>query len=167
MTQIDQVTQPEPATGAEPGGAATPLLRVTDLQVAYGDARALFGVSFDVPSGSVTTVLGANGAGKSSLAAAIGGVVPPSAGTIEFDGRDVTGLSAHRMSRMGMSFVPESRNIFPHLTVRDNLRGADSVHGSSRRPQCVRSNARWICSRFFASARVRRPAPCRVASSRC
>ena len=122
MTRIDETAPPEPTVAVDPGGTAIPLLRVTDLQVAYGDARALFGVSFDVPEGSVTTVLGANGAGKSSLAAAIAGVVSPSGGKIEFRGEDVTGVSAHKMSRMGLSFVPESRNIFPHLTVRDNLR---------------------------------------------
>jgi branched-chain amino acid transport system ATP-binding protein len=119
------VTIPTDPIGATspPSDAVRPaLLRVVDLQVAYGDAKALFGVSFDVPTGSVTAVLGANGAGKSSLAAAIGGVVPPSGGTIEFDGQDVTGLPAHKMSRLGVSFVPESRNIFPHLSVRDNLR---------------------------------------------
>jgi len=101
--------------------AAAPLLRVTDLEVAYGEARALFGVSFDVRAGSVTTVLGANGAGKSSLASAIAGVVSPSAGHIEFDNEDITGWTAHRVSKLGLAYVPESRNIFPHLSVRDNL----------------------------------------------
>jgi branched-chain amino acid transport system ATP-binding protein len=100
---------------------STPLLRVTDLEVAYGEARALFGVAFDVRAGSVTTVLGANGAGKSSLASAIAGVVKPTAGCIEFDGLDITGWTAHRISKLGLAYVPESRNIFPHLTVRDNL----------------------------------------------
>jgi branched-chain amino acid transport system ATP-binding protein len=120
---MTQTAHPEPITPvAGEGRDETPLLRVTDLQVRYGEARALFGVSFDVPAGSVTAVLGANGAGKSSLAAAIGGVVTPSAGTIELAGEDVTGTPAHRMGRKGVSFVPESRNIFPHLTVRDNLR---------------------------------------------
>jgi branched-chain amino acid transport system ATP-binding protein len=102
-------------------GEAAPLLRVQDLEVAYGVARALFGVTFDVPKGSVTTVLGANGAGKSSLAAAIGGVVKPRSGLIEFDGVDITGLPAHKASKRGISYVPESRNLFPNLTVRDNL----------------------------------------------
>ncbi len=97
------------------------LLRVTDLEVAYGEARALFGVSFDVPRGSVTTVLGANGAGKSSLASAIAGVVKPSAGHVEFDGQDIAGWSAHRICKLGLAYVPESRNIFPHISVRDNL----------------------------------------------
>jgi branched-chain amino acid transport system ATP-binding protein len=101
--------------------ATTPLLRVTDLEVAYGEARALFGVSFDVRAGSVTTVLGANGAGKSSLASAIAGVVRPSAGCIEFEGEDITGRTAHRICKLGLAYVPESRNIFPHLSVRDNL----------------------------------------------
>jgi branched-chain amino acid transport system ATP-binding protein len=98
-----------------------PILRVIDLEVAYGEARALFGVSFDVRAGSVTTVLGANGAGKSSLASAIAGVVKPSAGSIVFEGEDITGRTAHRVCKLGLAYVPESRNIFPHLSVRDNL----------------------------------------------
>ena len=105
-------------TGATAG---LPLLEVTDLEVAYGEARALFGVSFTVPSGSVTAVLGANGAGKSSLAAAIAGVVHPAAGRVVFDGRDVTGKSSHTIAKSGLAYVPESRNLFPHLSVKDNL----------------------------------------------
>jgi branched-chain amino acid transport system ATP-binding protein len=98
------------------------LLQVRDLEVAYGAARALFGVSLDVPAGSVTAVLGANGAGKSSLAAAIAGVVTPSAGTVVFDGTDITGLTAHKVCKLGLAYVPENRNLFPHLSVLDNLR---------------------------------------------
>jgi len=101
--------------------ASSPLLGVSDLEVAYGEARALFGVSFEVRPGSVTAVLGANGAGKSSLASAIAGVVKPRAGRVEFDGIDITGWSAHRVCKLGLAYVPESRNIFPHLSVRDNL----------------------------------------------
>ena len=105
-----------------PGGATRPvLLEVRDLEVAYGAARALFGVSLDVPAGSVTAVLGANGAGTSSLAAAIAGVVKPRAGTVTLAGEDITGLSAHRVSKRGIAYVPENRNLFPHLSVRDNL----------------------------------------------
>jgi branched-chain amino acid transport system ATP-binding protein len=98
-----------------------PLLRVSDLEVAYGEARALFGVSFDVRAGSVTTVLGANGAGKSSLASAIAGVVKPRAGRVEFDGHDIGGRSSHAICKLGLAYVPESRNLFPHLSVKDNL----------------------------------------------
>jgi branched-chain amino acid transport system ATP-binding protein len=99
----------------------TPLLEVTDVQVAYGEARALFGVSFSVPRGSVTAVLGANGAGKSSLASAIAGVVHPRAGRVVFDGQDITGKSSHTIAKLGLAYVPESRNLFPHLSVKDNL----------------------------------------------
>jgi branched-chain amino acid transport system ATP-binding protein len=99
----------------------TPLLEVTDVEVAYGEARALFGVSFAVPRGSVTAVLGANGAGKSSLASAIAGVVHPRAGRVVFDGHDITGKSSHTIAKMGLAYVPESRNLFPHLSVKDNL----------------------------------------------
>jgi branched-chain amino acid transport system ATP-binding protein len=98
-----------------------PLLEVTDVEVAYGEARALFGVSLSVPEGSVTAVLGANGAGKSSLASAIAGVVHPRAGRVVFDGQDITGKSSHTIARLGLAYVPESRNLFPHLSVKDNL----------------------------------------------
>jgi branched-chain amino acid transport system ATP-binding protein len=100
---------------------SAPLLDVTDVEVAYGEARALFGVSLSVPRGSVTAILGANGAGKSSLASAIAGVVRPRAGRIVFDGHDITGKSSHTIARMGLAYVPESRNLFPHLSVKDNL----------------------------------------------
>ena len=106
---------------SSPTGERAPLLRVRDVEVAYGAARALFGVSLDVRAGSVTAVLGANGAGKSSFAAAIAGVVTPTAGTIELDGEDITGLAPHQVCKHGIAYVPEDRNLFPHLSVRDNL----------------------------------------------
>jgi branched-chain amino acid transport system ATP-binding protein len=99
-----------------------PLLSVEDLDVAYGDAQALFGVGLEIAAGEAVAVLGPNGAGKSSLAAAIGGRVRPSGGRIRFQGRDVTGWPAHRLTRLGIAFVPEGRAIFPHLTVLENLR---------------------------------------------
>jgi len=98
-----------------------PLLEVTDLEVAYGEARALFGVSLSVTEGSVTAILGANGAGKSSLASAIAGVVHPRAGRVVFDGHDITGKSSHAIAKLGLAYVPESRNLFPHLSVKENL----------------------------------------------
>jgi branched-chain amino acid transport system ATP-binding protein len=102
----------------------TPLLTVSRLDVSYGDARALFDVSLEVAPGEVLAVLGANGAGKSSLAAAVAGAVPVAAGRIALDGADVTSWPAHRMSRAGVAYVPEGRGIFPHLSVLDNLRVA-------------------------------------------
>jgi branched-chain amino acid transport system ATP-binding protein len=100
------------------------LLEVRDLDVCYGSSQALFGVSVSIPAGSVVAVLGANGAGKSTLARAVSGLVAPSAGSIVFDGRDVTGLAANRIRRLGLTYVPEGRGIFPGLSVLDNLRMA-------------------------------------------
>ena len=99
-----------------------PLLAVERLSVSYGEARALFDVSVEVGDGRALAVLGANGAGKSSLAAAVAGVVKPAGGRVRFAGRDITGWSPHRVSRAGIAYVPEGRGIFPHLSVIDNLR---------------------------------------------
>jgi branched-chain amino acid transport system ATP-binding protein len=102
--------------------AAAPLLAVGGLSVNYGEARAVSDVSFTLPAGGVLAVLGANGAGKSSLAAAVAGHVVPAAGRVALDGVDVTGWAPYRLSRAGVAYVPEGRGIFPHLSVADNLR---------------------------------------------
>jgi len=99
-----------------------PLLSVEGLTVAYGDARALFGIDLSLPAGRALAVLGANGAGKSSLAGAVAGAIAPRDGTIRFAGDDVTSWSLHRRSRAGIAYVPEGRGIFPHLSVTENLR---------------------------------------------
>jgi branched-chain amino acid transport system ATP-binding protein len=99
-----------------------PRLEVEDLEVAYGEARALFGVSFGLERGRALAVLGANGAGKSSLAAAIAGAVPTAGGRVRIDGVDTTNRPPHRIARQGVAYVPEGRGIFPHLSVLDNLR---------------------------------------------
>jgi branched-chain amino acid transport system ATP-binding protein len=101
-----------------------PLLTVEDLDVRYGSSRALFGVSLTVEPGTVLAVLGANGAGKSTLARAVSGLVPPTAGQVFFDGQEITGLPAHRIRKLGLTYIPEGRGIFPGLTVVDNLRMA-------------------------------------------
>jgi len=104
-------------------------LEITDLSVAYGDFVALAGVSFEASPGSVTALLGANGAGKSSLARALSGLVPARAGQILLDGNDVTRWPADRVRRAGLALVPEGRGIFPGLTVLDNLRMAARLAG--------------------------------------
>jgi branched-chain amino acid transport system ATP-binding protein len=101
-----------------------PLLEVRDLNVSYGASQALFGVSIAVEPGNVLAVLGANGAGKSTLARAMSGLVAPAAGQVTFDGRDITGLPAHRIRKLGLTYIPEGRGIFPGLSVTDNLRMA-------------------------------------------
>jgi branched-chain amino acid transport system ATP-binding protein len=101
-----------------------PILRIEDLDVRYASSQALFGVSTEVAAGSVLAVLGANGAGKSTLARAVSGLVAPFGGRVLFNGRDITGKSAHYVRRLGLTYIPEGRGIFPGLTVIDNLRMA-------------------------------------------
>jgi branched-chain amino acid transport system ATP-binding protein len=101
-----------------------PILDVRDLDVSYGASQALFGISVSVEPGTVLAVLGANGAGKSTLARAVSGLVPRRAGSVHFDGHDVTRLSPHRIRKLGLTYIPEGRGIFPGLSVLDNLRMA-------------------------------------------
>ena len=97
------------------------MLKVVDLKVAYGRVEALHGVTISVQQGEVVTIIGANGAGKSTLLRAICGVLIPRAGSIEFDGEDVTLLDSPHMIRRGVAMVPEGRHVFPEMTVRENL----------------------------------------------
>ena len=106
-----------------PTGAAgkPPALRVNGVSAAYGPYRALFDVTFSVPAGAVVALLGSNGAGKSSTARVLSGLVPATAGRIELGGRDVTNLPTFRIARAGMAHVPEGRGIFGSLSVEENL----------------------------------------------
>ncbi len=101
-----------------------PLLVVQNLDVRYGPSQALFDVSLGVEAGSVTAVLGANGAGKSTLARTVSGLVPAAAGRVTFDGITITGQSTHHIRKLGLTYIPEGRGIFPGLSVLDNLRMA-------------------------------------------
>jgi branched-chain amino acid transport system ATP-binding protein len=100
---------------------APPVLAVEGVEVAYGGLRALRGVSLEVHAGEIVALVGANGAGKSTLLRAVSGVAPVTAGTIRFDGRLLRGLSPEAIVRAGVSHVPEGRELFPSLTVWDNL----------------------------------------------
>ncbi|TDC71999.1 ABC transporter ATP-binding protein [Actinomadura sp. GC306] len=112
--------------------ATTPLLSVHDLEVRYGPALALSGVSFDVPEHGALAVLGANGAGKSTLARTLSGLVPPAAGRVDFAGRDITAASPSAVRRAGLVHLPEGRGVFPGLTVHENLRMALTAAGAER-----------------------------------
>jgi branched-chain amino acid transport system ATP-binding protein len=98
------------------------MLRVSNLRAQYGPVVALRDVSLEVPDGKVITVLGANGAGKSTLLRSVSGLVQPSAGTVEYDGRPIQGLAAEKIVRLGISQVPEGRQIFTQMSVIENLR---------------------------------------------
>ena len=101
--------------------AATPLLEVRDVVVSYGKIEALHGVSLIVNEGELVTLLGSNGAGKTTLMRAISGLHPLSAGSVWFDGRDITRVKAHRRDIDGLVQAPEGRGVFPGMTVTDNL----------------------------------------------
>jgi branched-chain amino acid transport system ATP-binding protein len=97
------------------------MLEVRDLQVAYGAANALWGVSLDLRRGELLCVVGPNGAGKTTLIATLAGMLRARGGRIVFDGRDITRLPAHRFCEAGIALVPEGRRLFTGMTVRENL----------------------------------------------
>jgi branched-chain amino acid transport system ATP-binding protein len=99
----------------------TPLLQVDGLDLYYGDAQALSGVSLDIGAGEIVAIVGANGAGKSSLIRAIHGIERPAAGRVRFDGIDITGWPSHRVCETGVGHVAEGRQVFPNLSVVENL----------------------------------------------
>ncbi len=97
------------------------LLELEDLHVHYGAIHALKGVSIRVEKGQIVTLVGANGAGKSTTLRALSGLLKPSRGAIRFDGKDLVGMPAHEIVRLGMSHVPEGRIVFANLSVLENL----------------------------------------------
>ena len=98
------------------------LLKVTDLRVSYGGIEALRGISFDVEQGQIVTLIGANGAGKSTTLRAIAGLVKPAGGSIVFEGRDITTMDPQKVVASGIAMAPEGRRVFDNLTVHENLR---------------------------------------------
>ena len=99
----------------------SPMLEVRNLAVRYGGIQALHDLSLSVPKGSIVTLVGANGAGKSTALRTISGLVPPASGSIRFSGEEIAGWPAHRIVAAGLAHVPEGRLVFPDLTVRENL----------------------------------------------
>jgi branched-chain amino acid transport system ATP-binding protein len=110
------------------------MLAVEGLTTHYGAVRAIDGVSLEVSAGSVTAVLGANGAGKTSLLRTITGLVPAQAGTVTLDGHDITRLAVEQIVRRGVSHVPEGRGVIGELTVAENLRLGGLWRGRSAAP---------------------------------
>ncbi|RJF77420.1 ABC transporter ATP-binding protein [Azospirillum cavernae] len=97
------------------------MLTVSDLDLFYGDAQALDGVTLEVAEGSTTAIVGANGAGKTSLIRTVAGILKPARGSIQFRGRDIAGLPSHVVCDLGIGQVAEGRQIFPSLSIRENL----------------------------------------------
>ena len=131
MSEQQPVTPPpEPAVPSQPAAAPTApraadgngvILEVTDIHVYYGAIHALKGISIDVREGEIVTLIGANGAGKSTTLRSINGLNRPRAGRIVFRGKDITSSAAHTIVKMGISQSPEGRKLFPRMSVLENL----------------------------------------------
>ena len=98
------------------------MLEVKDLQVSYGMIQAIKGISFEVNQGEVIALIGANGAGKTTILHTVTGLIAPKTGSIMFEGQDITKVPAHKIVSMGMAHVPEGRRVFAQLSVYDNLK---------------------------------------------
>jgi branched-chain amino acid transport system ATP-binding protein len=116
------------------------LLEARELETFYGKSQVLRGVSFEVPRGQITALLGRNGAGKTTTLRSIMGLTPPRRGSVRFDGRDITGEPPHVAFRLGVGYVPEGRQIFPNLEVGENLRLAERSRDAA---------SRWTLDRIF------------------
>ena len=101
---------------------ADALLEASNIETSYGPIMAIRGVSFAVPRGAIVTILGANGAGKTTILKTISGVMDAQKGAVTFDGRRIDGMDPDQVMRLGLAHVPEGREVFPFLTVRENLR---------------------------------------------
>jgi branched-chain amino acid transport system ATP-binding protein len=135
LAQVEEKPPAPAVANAEAPDTVTPattMLTVDELSVHYGDAIAINGISFSLEQGRALAILGANGAGKSSLARAVSGLVPASAGRVTFAGNDITNRSAHRIRRSGLVHLPEGRGVFRGLSVMDNLRMATGTMGNRR-----------------------------------
>jgi len=120
----------------------TALLEVENIETAYGSSQVLFGLSLNIEAGNVATLLGRNGMGKTTTVRSILGLTPPCSGTVRFLGERIDGLRPDRIARMGLALVPEGRQIFPNLSVSENLRAFAANRNASREP--------WTLERVYA-----------------
>lgn len=139
------------------------MLKVRDLHAYYGKSHILHGVSFEVGTGEIVSLLGRNGVGRSTTIKAIMGDVPPQ-GSILFRGEEIVGRKPHEIARLGLGYVPENRDIFPGLTVRENLYLGQKT---TKQPERWSMQDMLRSFRGWKSAPTLRPACCRAASSRC
>jgi branched-chain amino acid transport system ATP-binding protein len=119
------------------------MLEVRGLESAYGESQVLFGIDLDVGAGEVATLIGRNGMGKTTTVRTIMGLLPAKAGSVRFDGAPIAGLPSYRVAKAGLGLVPEGRQIFPNLSVRENLL-------ATARPPTGRANgASWTLERVY------------------
>ena len=140
------------------------ILEIHDLVVSYGGIEAVKGIDLTVEESKIVTLIGSNGAGKSTTLKAVAGLVRPKSGEILLDGTNLVGKSTDQIVSSGVTLVPEGRRVFSNLTVAENLRIAHTCARTRSRtilPACT------ICSRASRSANGSRPGRSRAASSRC
>ena len=118
------------------------MLRIEALETFYGRSQALFGVSLEVGEGEAVGFMGRNGMGKTTTVNSLFGIVPAAAGAVLFQGRELRGMPSHRIARLGLGLVPEGRQVFPNLTVEENLVAAAANRGRRDTP--------WTAARIFA-----------------
>jgi branched-chain amino acid transport system ATP-binding protein len=123
------------------------LLAVRDAHIAYGKAEAVFGVTIAAESGCITTIIGPNGAGKTTLLASIAGLLPMSSGSVMLDGHDISNLSVEARLERGLVLVPEKRELFPEMSVEDNL-VLGAYHRRSSGARTLRKDLDWIFQLF-------------------
>jgi len=119
------------------------MLKIENLRVNYGGIEAVKGISFEVPDGQIITLIGANGAGKSTTLRAIAGLVRPASGTITWNGEDITGREPNLIVSRGITLVPEGRRVFPDLTVLENLK-----IGAYLRKDSLDADIQWVYELF-------------------
>ena len=119
------------------------ILEIKDLVVSYGGIEAVKGITMDVPKGEIVTLIGANGAGKSTTLKTVAGIVKPQSAEILFNGQNITGLSPDNIVKAGITLVPEGRRVFPNLTVKENLR-----IGAYLRKDSLESDFEYVYSLF-------------------
>jgi len=119
------------------------MLKIDDLKVNYGGIQAVKGISFEVPQNEIVTLIGANGAGKSTTLRTIAGLVDPAAGKVTFNGEDITGMTPYEIVKRGITLVPEGRRVFPDLTVLENLK-----IGAYLRKDDIKPDIEWVYELF-------------------
>jgi branched-chain amino acid transport system ATP-binding protein len=138
----NRATQLSRSAQREDEGHAGALLQVRDIEAHYGSSQALFGVSFDVHAGELVTLIGRNGMGKSTTVKTVMGMMAPRAGTIRFADASIEGRPSYQVARAGLGLVPEGRQIFPNLSVRENLVATARGRTGDRPP--------WTLERVYA-----------------
>ena len=141
------------------------MLEIDGIETCYGLSQVLFGLSLSIKSGEMIALMGRNGMGKTTTIRSIMGLTPARAGAIRFAGEDVRKLPSYKIAQLGIGLVPEGRQIFPNLTVRENLVAASGNRlGATIRGRWRRSTR---CFRASPSAAATWASRCRAASSRC